>query len=349
MTGGVLDPVVDALARFDGALASVDVDAAVDVVERLLDDGTDAVTVLVDVIASAQRTVGDRWQRGEWTVAEEHAATAVSVSATEAVARKVRRTPATRGRVVVACAEREWHALPAMIVGTALRADGWDITLLGASTPPVRLSQYLHDLGPDATAVSCSILGALPTTRRFIEASTAAGIPVVVGGSAFGPDDRRAAALGATAWAAGAREAIAAVHALPTVVAAAPPLSSAAAAEQAAMELAHHRLVSALRDRWSLAAQIVTTEQNPLDSVHDVAADVVNQALHAVSAALLTGDPRTVSDTATWVADLLAARSVDRSLVGELGRLLVADLRDYPLARALVEDHWTDPITTGPR
>ncbi|GAA2984797.1 cobalamin B12-binding domain-containing protein [Actinokineospora diospyrosa] len=343
----VLDPVLDALARYDGALASVDADRAVDLVEGLLDDGVDPVTVLVDVIASAQRTVGDRWQRGEWTVAEEHAATAVSVSATEAVARHVRRTPATRGRVVVACAEREWHALPAMIVGTALRANGWDITLLGASTPPVRLSQYLHDLGPDATAVSCSVLGALPTTRRFIEASTAAGIPVVVGGSAFGPDDHRAKALGATAWASGAREAVAAVRSLPTVVPAADPVNGSAAAEQAAMELAHHRLVTSLRERWSLAAQIVTTERLPLDSVHSVAADVVNQALHAVWAALLTDDPRALSHTAAWVADLLAARAVEPTLVGELGRLLARDLRDYPLARALVEHHWT--ATTGSR
>ncbi|RLK62171.1 cobalamin B12-binding domain-containing protein [Actinokineospora cianjurensis] len=349
MTGGALDSVLDGLARFDGALASVDVDAAIDVVEDLVAGGVDPITVLVDVIASAQRTVGERWQRGEWSVAEEHAATAVSVSATEAVARWVRRTPATRGRVVVACAEREWHALPAMIVGTALRAEGWDITLLGASTPPARLSQYLHDLGPDATAVSCSVLGALPTTRRFIEASTDAGIPVVVGGSAFGGDDRRAVALGATAWASGAREAVAAVRSLPTVVAAATPLSSPAAAEQSTLELNHRRLVTGLREGWSLAAQIVTTETLPLDSLHAVAADVVNQAFHAVSAALLTGDPRTISGTAAWVADLLAARAVDPSLVGELGRLLTKDLRDYPIARSLVQHHWTDPITTGPR
>ncbi|MBM7775804.1 methanogenic corrinoid protein MtbC1 [Actinokineospora baliensis] len=302
--------------------------------------------MLVDVIASAQRTVGDRWQRGEWTVAEEHAATAVSVSATEAVARHVRRAPATRGRVVVACAEREWHALPAMIVGTALRASGWEITLLGASTPPVRLSQYLHDLGPDATAVSCSVLGALPTTRRFIEASTTAGIPVVIGGSAFGPDDRRAAALGATAWAAGAREAVDAVRSLPTVVPAAPPLNGAAAAEQAALELAHHRLVTGLHERWSLAARIVTTDRHPLDSLHSVAADVVNQSLHAVWAALLTDDPRAVADTAAWVADLLAARAVDPTLVAELGSLLTRDLRDYPLAKSLVHHNWP---ATGPR
>ncbi|WP_285504427.1 cobalamin-dependent protein [Actinokineospora sp. NBRC 105648] len=340
--------MLDSVARYDGALASVDVDTAVAVVERLLDDGADPVSVLVEVIAAAQRTVGERWQRGEWTVAEEHAATAVSVSATEAVARYVRRTPATRGRVVVACAEREWHALPAMIIGTALRADGWDTTLLGASTPPVRLSQYLHDLGPDATAVSCSVLGALATTRRFIEASTAAGIPVVVGGSAFGRDGLRARALGATAWAPSAREASGIVAGLPTVVPSVPPLSGAAPAEQAAMELAHHRLVGELREHWSLAAQIVTTAQSPLDSVQVIARDVVNQAVHAVWAALLTGDPRTLTETSAWVEELLRARGVDVGLVAELGSLMARSLHEFPLARDLVEHHWAGgTVRTG--
>ena len=93
---------------------------------------------------------------------------------------------------MIACAEREWHAVPAMIVAGALRAEGWQITLLGASTPTARLSRYLQDLGPDVTAVSCSVAAGLPNARGFIEASTTAGIPVLAGGAAFGPDDRRA-------------------------------------------------------------------------------------------------------------------------------------------------------------
>ena len=155
-------------------------------VETMLTAGAEPVAVLTDVIAAAQRAVGARWQRGEWTIAQEHAATAMAVAATKTVTQQVRRRPATRGRIVVACAEREWHALPAMIIDCALRAHGWDTTLLGASTSPRRLNQYLQDLGPAAIAVSCSMLGALPATRRFIEASTTAGVPVVVGGAAFG-------------------------------------------------------------------------------------------------------------------------------------------------------------------
>jgi methanogenic corrinoid protein MtbC1 len=321
-------------------LSAVHTDGAVALVERLLADGVDPIDVLVDVIATAQRAIGGRWQRGEWTVAEEHAATAVSVAATEAVARHAREMPVTHGQVVVACAEREWHVLPAMIISTAARANGWDTTLLGASTPPIRLSQYLHDIGPDATAVSCSILGALPNTRRFIEASTGAGIPVVVGGPAFGPDARRAETLGATRWAPDARSLVGVLEGLPTVVPAAGPLPAEPAAEQAALDLGHHELAGRLRERWSFAAQVPVERTGPLEGVQAVVEDVINQALHAVSAALVTGDPRPVPETATWVADLLSARGARPGLVGELGELLAATLHDYPLARGLVEAHW---------
>ncbi|HEX6344272.1 cobalamin B12-binding domain-containing protein [Umezawaea sp.] len=340
MTGALSGGSVE----FDRALSAVDGRAAASVVRGLLDDGEDPLAVLVDVIAAGQRTVGERWQRGEWSIAKEHAATAVAVSATEVVARFAERVPITRGRVVVACAEREWHALPALIIGTALRLHGWNTVLLGASTSPARLSQCLHDVGPDATAVSCSVLGALPTTRRFIEASTTAGIPVVVGGSAFGRDSTRALALGATAWAPDAHGAVALLDGLPAVVPRAKPLPRQGVTEQSAMELDHHRLVEVLRGRWTPAA--AATPDAPLERKLFSAAcgEVLHQALHSVAATLLTGDPRTISETAAWIDRLLTARGADPRLAGELGDALASTLLDFPTAHDLVVRYWADGL-----
>ncbi|MGZ0148186.1 cobalamin B12-binding domain-containing protein [Kribbella sp. WER1] len=320
-----------ALTAFQDAVANVDAAGAIAVVDSALGSGADPIALLTDVVGPAQRAVGDRWQRGEWSVAEEHAATAVAMSATESIAREVRRTPTERGRVVVACAEREWHALAAMMIDCALRSDGWDTTLLGASTPALRLSQYLQDLGPDALAVSCSVLGSLPTTRRFIEAARAAGIPVLVGGPAFGTDDLRARSLGATAWAADARQAIAAMRTLPPVVAAAEPLPEDAAAEQAALELAHPALIAELPASWP-------GPEYALDP--SLAKDCVEQLLHAVWAALITTDPRPISQTARWIAALLDFRGLPPTLAPGLRDELARALRDYPLASFLFDTSW---------
>lgn len=336
--------IAAALPRYEAALAGDDAAAARTLVEELLADGADPVTVLTDVVAHTQRVVGTRWQRGEWSVAQEHAATAISVAATKAVARHVRTMPVTRGRVLVACSEREWHALPAMIIECALRADGWDSTLLGAATSPIRLNQHLQDLGPEAVAVSCSVLGALPTTRRFIEASTAAGVPIAVGGPAFGYDDVRARALGATAWAPTAQAAVVAVAALPAVVPPAPPLPAGPAGEQALLEDEHRALADRLRTRWSVSAAAGAPEDASPGDLADVANDVLHQVLHAVAAGLLTGDPRTVSETGWWIADLMRTRGIDVAAVYELGDVLTASLGDYPLARDLVARHFAADI-----
>ncbi len=334
----------DPLQSYDHALHRGDTAANTRLVQDMLAGGVEPVSVLTDVVAAAQREVGKRWQRGEWTVAQEHAATAMAVSAAKVVEEHVQSLPVTHGSVVVACAEREWHALPAMIVHCALRAAGWDTTLLGASTNPLRLNQHLQDFGPDAVAVSCSVLGSLPTCRRFIEASTAVGVPILVGGSAFGDDDVRAVALGATAWAADAQGAIAAMEGLPAVVEPAGPLPDRAAAEQAALAEDHRRLVALLCERWSLVAAVTTPEADVLHSVIDIADDALHQILHSVSAALLTGDRRPLPETAAWVADLVRSRNGDETMLNELTGILGAALREYPLSAELIATHFAEGI-----
>jgi methanogenic corrinoid protein MtbC1 len=325
--------------RYDQALADGDRSKIVALVESLLDSGTAPVDLLIDVVAAAQRSIGQRWQRGEWSVAQEHAATAMGIAATEVVARRIAELPITRGPILVTCAEKEWHWLPAAIIECALRADGWHTVSLGPATSPLRFSQYIQDIGPDAVAVSCSVLGALPTTRRFVEASTSAGVPAVVGGAAFGDDGVRAKALGATAWARDATGAVEAAAALPVVVPAVQPLPAAAVHELAAMEGDHLRLVDQVRRGWA-----VTAGPDTDDAVRAVARDAVPHMLHAVVAALLTDDPRTVSETAAWLAEVLTCRAVDaRRAVGDLNRVLAAALIDYPLSVGLVRNHFSVP------
>ena len=318
--------------RLDAAVAGGDVDGALTHVDDLLDDGVDPLDV-VDVIAAVQKRVGERWQRAEWSVAQEHAATAVATSALESVRRISRGVVPERGRIVIACAEHEWHALPAMLVSAALRSRGWHVTLLGASTPTARLNRYLQDLGPDITAVSCSVASGLPHSRAFIEASTTAGIPVLAGGAAFGPDGRRAAALGATAWAPDARTAVEVVETLPLVVRGAAPLPSEVTVEHSALVSGHRSVVSTIAEAWTPYSGAGQEDQELLR-------DIVDQAVHAVGGALLTGDERLLAETSTWVQAVLEARGHAPTAWSELGSLLLNVLRDYPVAGGLLRQHW---------
>ncbi|WP_026455071.1 cobalamin B12-binding domain-containing protein [Saccharomonospora iraqiensis] len=345
VSGAGATDLTELVRPLERALVMGDTAKATAMAEQVLDEGTDPVAVLSGLLAPIQHRIGERWQRGEWSVAQEHIATGVSVAVTECVAQRVRRWyPVTRGRIVVGCPEREWHALPALMVGTALRRQGWEVTYLGAATPAERLSSYLQKLDPVAVAVSTSLAGGLPHARRFIEAATTVGVPVIAGGAAFGPDDARARALGATAWAASPQEAFALLEHLPTTVDPVEPLPAEPLAEQRALELTHHRLVERVVQRWRPdAVEVPSGSPGGTDVESDLASvlhDCVEQPLRTLQGALITGDDRLVREVADWARTVLVERQINDGAFADLGAELAAVLDDLPRARSLLERHW---------
>ncbi|GAA3281073.1 cobalamin B12-binding domain-containing protein [Dactylosporangium vinaceum] len=300
------------LAERDGA-------AALRVCTDLLDAGRSPVDVLLDIVAPAQHEVGQRWASGEWTVAHEHAATAISESVAVALGARIPVPDRTRGHVVMACAEREWHGLPARLVAYALQEAGWQTTFLGASTSPAQFARFLDDVDADAVAISCSVAASLPAARRMIDASREVGLPVLVGGGAFGADDTRAKALGATAWAPDARSAVSALAAITP-----PPLDPAIVRragldEHAELVLRFAEFRTATRSRWPC--------ETPL------AEDALDHALHSLSATLLTNDPRLLHEADDWLSTLFKARNEDPAAVGSLWTALRATVGE-PLPEA---------------
>ncbi|GAB2814969.1 HTH-type transcriptional repressor CarH [Actinoallomurus bryophytorum] len=134
-----LPAAVKALAR---ALEGFDEASAETLLDRLLTDFTPE-TVLRDVLLPFLREMGERWRRGEVTVAQEHFASNVL---------RARLAALTRGwgrghgpRALLACAPGEQHDIPLMMFGLVLHRNGWRVSYLGASTP-------MSDLIDTATA-----------------------------------------------------------------------------------------------------------------------------------------------------------------------------------------------------
>ena len=304
-----------------GFLERRDPTGAVQHALALIDGGADPVDVLLDVVAPAQRQVGLRWAEGAWTVAHEHAATATSESVAIAVGARIPAPADPRGHVILACAEREWHGLPARLVGYSLQAAGWRTTFLGASTSPLQFARFLDDVDADAVAISCSVAASLPAARRLIDAAREAGLPVLVGGGAFGPDDTRARALGASGWAGDARTAAAVLTGL-VADAATSDLGwtpdrarHAGADEHAEMVIRFAEFRATARRRW------LDAPGDPSDEA-GLAGDAVDHALHSLSAALLTDDPRLLREADDWLTALFAARGQPSTTVPSLWRSL---------------------------
>lgn len=170
-------------------------------------DGGSSVSEVIEVVVAAQREVGERWQRAEWTVADEHVATAAAVAAVEALADAV--PPMVReGAVVVACAEGDWHSLPSRFFAELLRDQGWGVRFLGASTPAADLDRYLSRNEADALIVSCTVPVYFGGVARLAEVAHRHRTPVLAGGGAFARNPVRALRLGADDVAATVEEAV---------------------------------------------------------------------------------------------------------------------------------------------
>ncbi|TQS41853.1 cobalamin B12-binding domain-containing protein [Cryptosporangium phraense] len=312
--------MTDALDDFVKALDAADRRRAVELVSDLLNDGADPVDLLLTLVTPAQQVVGERWQRGEYSVAQEHAATAVSEAAVAVIGAWIPEPTEPRGYAVVACAEREWHALAARIVAESLRHLGWRTTFLGASTPAHHLAGYLHRLDPDVVAVSCSMPASLPTARRIVEAASEAGIPTLAGGRAFGSDASRALALGASGWAASPRDAAEVLATLRPVVEPVPALAHAGAEEQAELLLRSRELAVRVLKSW--LAGLEGAGADCLVGLDAEAEYAVDHALHSLAAALLTDDVTILREGKEWLVTLLGARGCHAEAVPELWRVL---------------------------
>ncbi|MEU8391548.1 cobalamin-dependent protein [Micromonospora sp. NPDC048842] len=313
-------------------LADADEYAATDLAIGLLDSGVPAERVLLDLVAPAQAEVGERWARNEWSVAQEHAATHISEQVVAAVSAHVKPRP-TGGRVVVACMDGEWHALPPRLVAEVLRLRGWQVTFLGASVPAAHLVSYLHRYDAHAVALACALPMRLPYAHRMIEACRRSDVPVVVGGRGFGTDGRWARRLG-VAWAPdapSAAELIADERALRGV----PPARLAHLADDEYASLVRRRgelidsALTELRERVP-AARAYTAAQ--LDATVSDLGHIVD----FLAAAVYVDDPSLFTEFVEWLSGILGSRGVPAGAVVLPLEHYAAALRDFPrAARAL--------------
>ena len=148
-----------ALDRFDDARAQTALDRLIG--ELSFD------TVAREVLLPYLRELGDRWERGEASVAQEHFASIVIRGRLLALARGWDR--GSGPRALLACAPGEQHELGLILFGLALRGHGWGITYLGADTPIETLAAAKAELNPAAVVVVALTPEKLEPIRRSLK------------------------------------------------------------------------------------------------------------------------------------------------------------------------------------
>jgi methanogenic corrinoid protein MtbC1 len=286
------------------ALQDADARAATAAMQTALRRGATPAEWIHDVVVPTQREVGELWFDGTWSIADEHAATAVAEQ-TVTLLQPLNEPETDALTVVFACAEGEWHTFPARLAAELLAGTGARSVFLGASVPADHLSRRLEASQPDVLALSCTMPTNLIGAWRSIRAAHELGVPVAVGGRAWGLDDVRAGALGAD-------------RRLDDVVELARSRIEGVAA---AVELPLEALQLDVPDSdvllLALDRQVAATPwmQTMSDYRRRATLDDLAWLARHAAAAVATSDPRILHELLDWLVALLTPRGVPAAAV----------------------------------
>ncbi len=113
-----------------------------------------------EIIAPALWLVGELWERGEISVADEHLATEISIRVL-ALQREAQRLAQARGhhRVMLAAPAGELHVVALRMVANLLRDVDYDVVMLGADVPADALAASAGRYEPHVICLSTTMPG----------------------------------------------------------------------------------------------------------------------------------------------------------------------------------------------
>ena len=140
----IRDELASALDAFDEPRAQA-------ILDRLLAVAT-VETLLAEVVVPYLQELGERWKRGEASVAQEHFASGVLRGRLLGLARGwgLGRGPLA----VLACLPGEQHDLGLIAFGLALRSQGWRIVYLGPDSPLDTVADVSRQLEPSLVVLN---------------------------------------------------------------------------------------------------------------------------------------------------------------------------------------------------
>jgi len=142
------------------ALLSGDEVAAELAIRDALDAKLSTAEIDDEIVAPALWLVGELWERGEISVADEHVATEISLRVL-ALQREAQRVAAGRGGhlVMLATPSGELHVVALRMADTLLREAGYGVLMLGADVPAHALAASASRYEPDVVCLSATMPG----------------------------------------------------------------------------------------------------------------------------------------------------------------------------------------------
>jgi DNA-binding transcriptional MerR regulator len=196
LTGGEPEPRTDsgsattleeAAAHLSAALDRLDEQAANSALDRLFSAYT-VETVLQEVVLPYLHRLGERWEAGEVSVAQEHFASNLLRGRLLGLAQGWGQGQGPLA--ILACVPGEHHELGLLVFGVALRRRGWRITYLGTDSPIGAVADIARSLAPTVVVLLSMNPDNLLDHGGEIE-QLANQVPVMIAGTGATPEVAR--------------------------------------------------------------------------------------------------------------------------------------------------------------
>lgn len=183
-----------------------------DYAQEAVDTPADLERFYLQELMPAMYAIGDRWERGELSVAHEHLASALAGQIMATLYPVALSGAPSKGVAVVTAAPYELHEMGARMVADLLECDGWQVRYVGANTPAQELLAVLRDVRPFLLCVSVGMPFNLISAAEMIAAArqeqTLAPMRVLVGGKTLNDLESARDLVGADGFAKDAAEAV---------------------------------------------------------------------------------------------------------------------------------------------
>lgn len=196
---------------FRDALLSGDHKMCLDMASERVTSGDDLEAFYLKVIQPAMYSVGNLWERGDISVAEEHLASAIVARVMASLYAWVLRSQGCYGKAIVSAAPNEYHEIGARMVADLLERDGWNVEYLGSDMEFSSLVERVEKIKPFLLALSVAMPFNLRQAQGIIgkirQKFPPEGIKIMVGGQVFEKLPDFWEAMGADGYASDASEA----------------------------------------------------------------------------------------------------------------------------------------------
>jgi excisionase family DNA binding protein len=184
-----------------GLLVSGDEAAAWRFMQETLVAALTPEELYLEALGPALHRIGDDWEAGRITIAQEHRASALAYRLIGRIGPSFARPGRKRGHIVLGAPANDHHGLPTALVADVLRGRGFSVSDLGAHTPAASFAETIADT---PNFVGTGVVVSAPIGSAAIAATVAAiksagAAPVLLGGVTI-TDEQHARRLGADGW-----------------------------------------------------------------------------------------------------------------------------------------------------